>query len=145
MERTLMLGKTEGGSRRGRQRMRWLDGITDSMDWSLVDSGSWWWTGRPGVLQSMGSQSQTRLSNWTIATYAYYLFVSPATYWIKFRFTPVFRKWVFYIFLEIRHQPVPEWVAIPFFRGSSQSRDWTQVFWNAGRFFTIWATLCQTI
>ena len=33
--------------------------------WVWVDSGSWWWTGRPGVLQSMGSQSWTRLSNWT--------------------------------------------------------------------------------
>ena len=35
LEKTLMLGKTEGGRRRGRQRMRWLDGITDSMDMSF--------------------------------------------------------------------------------------------------------------
>ena len=51
-EMTLMLGKIEGG-RRGWQRMRWLDGITD---WVSVDSGSWWWTGRTGALKSMGSQ-----------------------------------------------------------------------------------------
>ena len=47
---------------RGRQRMRWLYGITNSMDMSLSNSRSWWWTGRPGVLQSMGSQSRTQLN-----------------------------------------------------------------------------------
>ena len=41
LEKTLMLGKIEGMRRRGRQRMRWLDGVTDLMDMSLSDSGSW--------------------------------------------------------------------------------------------------------
>ena len=56
LEKTLMLGKIEGGRRRGRQRM---DGWMASPTWRTwvgVDSGSWWWTGRPGVLQFMASQ-----------------------------------------------------------------------------------------
>ena len=55
LEKTLMLGKIEGGRRRGHQR--WLHGITDSMDMGLNKSGSWWWTGRPGVQQSIGLQT----------------------------------------------------------------------------------------
>ena len=42
----------------------WMASLT-RWTWVWVDSGSWWWTGRPGVLQFMGSQSQTRLNNWT--------------------------------------------------------------------------------
>ena len=55
LEKTLILGKIEGRRQRGWQRMRWLDGITNSMDMSLSKLRELWWTGRPGVLQSMGS------------------------------------------------------------------------------------------
>ena len=54
LEKTLMLGKIEGRRTRGWQRMRWLDGITDSMVWA--SSGRQWRTEKPGVLPSMGSQ-----------------------------------------------------------------------------------------
>ena len=56
LEKTLMLGKIEGRRRRGQQRMRcWMASLTQ---WTRVwvNSESWWWTGRPGVLHSMESQ-----------------------------------------------------------------------------------------
>ena len=70
LERSLMLGGIGGRRRRGQQRMRWLDGITDWWTWVWVNSGSWLWTGRPGVLQFMGSQRvghdwTTELTDWS--------------------------------------------------------------------------------
>ena len=56
LEKTLMLGEIGGRRRRGRQRMRWLDSITDLMDVSLSEPGKWSWTGRPCVLRFMVSQ-----------------------------------------------------------------------------------------
>ena len=56
LEKTLMLGKAEDKRRRGWQRMKWLQGITDSMAMNWASSGSWWCTGRPGMLQSMELQ-----------------------------------------------------------------------------------------
>ena len=67
LEKTLMLGKIEGRRRRGRQRIRCCMASLTEWTWVWVDSSSWWWTGRPGVLRFMGHKESdtTERLNWT--------------------------------------------------------------------------------
>jgi len=87
-----MLGKTEGGRRRGQQRMRWLDGITDSIGmslsklWELVVDREAWSAAIHGV-----AKSWTRLSDWTELRISCHL----QTVTVLF---PLFQFWLFYIF-----------------------------------------------
>ena len=90
LEKTLMLGKIEaGGEGDNRGWDGWMASLTQ---WTLVwvDSGSWWWTGRPGVLQSMGSQRVGH--HW--ATKLNGLVVFPTSFNLSLNFaTPEFMIW----------------------------------------------------
>jgi len=82
-EKTLILGKIEGRRRRGWQKMRC--GITDSMDMSLSKLQSWWWTGRPGLLQSTGLQKIRH--NWAIELNWTEAFISHSVYTVHMSIT----------------------------------------------------------
>ena len=167
LEKTLMLGKTEGKRRKGQQRMRCLDASPTQWTWVCASSRRWWRTGKPGVLPSMGSQivghdwateQQSGVSSFHFLRNFHIIFHSGCNNLhshqqctkvkVKVLVTqscPTLCEPVncsppgssVYGILQAR---ILEWVAMPFSRRSSQPRDQTWVFCTASRFFTLWAT-----
>ena len=134
LEKTLMLGGIGGRRRRGWQRMRWLDGITDLMDVSLSEFRELVMDreARHAAINGVAN-SRTQLSNWTE------LKPSKTNNKKKDNSNRIWKLvsiWTS-IILQAR---IVEWVAISFSRGSPRPRDWTWISCIAGGCFTIWAT-----
>ena len=110
----------------------WLRGWDDWMispmqwTWTWANSGRWWGTGRPGVLQSMWLQSRTLLSDWTTLTILNISSLSVVSDSLQPHglYVACLSGLSGHGILQAR---MLEWVAIPFFRGSSWSRGWTHV------------------
>ena len=82
LEKTLMLEKTEGRRIRQWQKMRWLDGITDSMDMNMSKLREMWRTGKPGMLQSIGSERVGHNTNKAVFG------MCQALHWVFYTFSP---------------------------------------------------------
>ena len=137
--KTLMLGKTEDGRRR---EQRGWHHHGHEWTWVWVNSGSWWWTGRPGMLQSMGSQSIRH--NWatelTECIKKERKKDSEVAHSCPTLCNPIDCSPPGSSVHGILQARILEWVAVSFSRGSSQPRDRTWVSCITGRCFILWAT-----
>ena len=98
LEKTLMLRKIED-RRRGRQSMRWLNGITDSMDMNFSKLCEMVKDRKPGVLQFMELQSQTQLSDWRTTCVMFLSFVFHLSFWLLSVFQLTYSFFLCYYYL----------------------------------------------